>query len=159
MRYNNQRLDKLTDLAIERFTFDEDVLKAIEEAYELLEALKANDDDDIKEELIDNIILNYRFLKHLRQIEGVIDGVEDSFIYYKGNLVGANVDIADSLCYLLINLIDILQNGGDLKSIINNLSMSLKAMAQIRFMNEREFYILLNKKLDKFEFKYLKVAT
>ena len=155
MRPSLQRLEDLTEMGLVLIDKNEHLHKAIEEAYELIEAFRTEDNQDIKEELVDNAILNYRLLK-MYKIQ------KSDLAYFGGKILNISFEDQKELCEIIFkDLIGAIENGEDSKicEVSKALFPKLVILITFLFPSEIDYHKMLNKKLDKFEFKYLKVAT
>lgn len=150
INYSFERLEAISDIANNIFTTNQSELKAIEEFHELKDAINSNDVDDIKEELVDNLIVNFRLTKiHLgHYIKPVI--------YYglaRNTINDAKELLIEKGSYFILSI-----ENDKLQDInASNYVGQLLIVIGLLFESDRELHIMLNKKLNKFESNYLKV--
>lgn len=154
MRPSLKRLEDLTEMGLALIDKNDHLLKAIEEAYELIEAFRTTDGPDIQQELIDNVILNYRLLKLYKVQKSDVPSFDK-----KIDLV--NIQEQKDLCAVYLkDLIHFIENGEDSQICEASKALFPKLVILVThyFESELEYHKMLNKKLDKFEYKYLKVV-
>ena len=152
INYSFERLEAISDIANRLFTTNQSEIKAIEEFHELKDAINSNDVEDIKEELVDNLIVNFRLTKIY------LGHYIKPVIYYgmgTGTINETKELLIETGTYFMLSI------ENDKFQDINayNYVGQLLIVIGLLFENDRELHVMLNKKLNKFESKYLNMAT